>query len=134
MFRISKPVTYSRLFRPLRAPATRALLIALMPFALAVGDAQAQGHSGMSMPMGSSQAEGEKPTGVGTVNAVKASERKVNLSHEPIPAIKWPSMTMDFPTASSVDLSQVKPGTKVQFTLSRGANGTYTIESIKPMP
>jgi Cu/Ag efflux protein CusF len=43
-------------------------------------------------------------------------------------------MTLDFPAASSVDLAQVKPGTKVQFTLSRGANGAYTIDSIKPTP
>lgn len=129
MLQIWKPAAQGRSLRLLQATVAAALLVTLT-----AGQAQAQGQSGMSMPTGSSQAEGEKPAGVGTVNAVKTSERKVNLSHEPIPAIKWPSMTMDFPAASSVDLSQVKPGTKVQFTLSRGANGAYTIESIKPMP
>lgn len=107
----------------------------LGPLALGTAPTLAQGHGGMPMPQaGSAQSAGEKATGIGTVNAVKAGERKVNLSHEPIPAIKWPSMTMDFATAPSVDLSQVKPGTKVQFTLTRAANGSYTVESIKPMP
>lgn len=63
--------------RPL---ATAALLIALVPFVLANSAAQAQGHGGMSMPMGSSQLEGEKPSSVGTANAVTSSERKLSVT------------------------------------------------------
>ena len=42
--------------------------------------------------------------GTGTVNSVDPAQHKVNLSHNPIPEIGWPAMTMDFPVAASVDL------------------------------
>lgn len=106
-------------------------LVGFGPLALGTAPGLAQGHNGMSMPQAGSA---QKVTGVGIVKAVKVGERKINLSHEPIPAIKWPSMTMDFATAPSVDLSQVKPGMKVQFTLTRSASGSYTVDSITPMP
>jgi Cu/Ag efflux protein CusF len=34
--------------------------------------------------------------GAGTVNSVDLAQHKVNLSHNPIPEIGWPAMTMDF--------------------------------------
>ena len=37
--------------------------------------------------------------GTGTVNSVDPAQHKVNLSHNPIPEIGWPAMTMDFPVA-----------------------------------
>lgn len=79
-------------------------------------------------------AQVEKPSGQGTVNSVDATARKVNMSHGPVAALKWPGMTMDFPVAPGVDMSALKPGEKVGFTLSKGADGAYTIDSIKPAP
>ncbi len=122
--------------RRLTVPAA-ALLVGLAPAFLSIVEVRAQSNQGgvSDMPgTGSGAAsEAEKPSAVSTVNSVNAGERKINLSHEPIPAIKWPSMTMDFAVASSVDLSQVQPGAKVRFTLTRGAGGTYTVEAIRPM-
>jgi Cu(I)/Ag(I) efflux system protein CusF len=37
--------------------------------------------------------------GTGTVNSVDPAQHKVNLSHNPIPEIGWPAMTMEFPVA-----------------------------------
>ena len=37
--------------------------------------------------------------GTGTVNSVDPAQHKVNLSHNPIPEIGWPTMTMEFPVA-----------------------------------
>jgi Cu(I)/Ag(I) efflux system periplasmic protein CusF len=56
----------------------------------------------------------------------------VNLSHGPIPAINWPAMTMDFSVAPEVDLSSVKAGQSVAFTLAEAGGGKYTVTSIKP--
>jgi Cu/Ag efflux protein CusF len=69
---------------------------------------------------------------VGVVNAVDPSQHKINLTHEPIPALGWPSMTMDFPVAASVDLSGVKPGARVDFILEKGKGGMYEIQSVRP--
>jgi Cu(I)/Ag(I) efflux system periplasmic protein CusF len=70
--------------------------------------------------------------GTGTVNSVDAAGHKVNLAHNPIPAIGWPAMTMDFAVAPSVDLKALKPGTRVDFMMQRGGDGMYVIHSITP--
>jgi Cu/Ag efflux protein CusF len=92
------------------------------------------GHGAGHSPGPVAQAAGAKPAGVGTVNGVNAAKRTVNLSHEPIPSVGWPAMTMDLPVAPSVDLTAVKPGTRVTFTLARGADGLFLIDSIAPGP
>jgi Cu/Ag efflux protein CusF len=70
--------------------------------------------------------------GAGTVNSVDPAQRKLNLSHGPIPQIGWPAMTMDFAVAPSVDLRSVKPGTRVNFTIEQGQGGMYEIRSLTP--
>ena len=70
--------------------------------------------------------------GTGTVNSVDPAQHKVNLSHQPIPDIGWPAMSMDFSVAPSVDLRTIKPGTRVNFTIGRGQNGMYEIKAITP--
>jgi Cu/Ag efflux protein CusF len=68
----------------------------------------------------------------GTVNSVDAAAHKVNITHQPIPAIGWPSMTMDFAVAPKVNLGAVKPGMKVNFTIERGTSGMYEVQAIMP--
>lgn len=70
--------------------------------------------------------------GTGTINAVDPAQHKVNLSHQPIPEIGWPAMTMEFPVAPSVDLKAIKPGTRVTFTIEQGQGGMYEIQAISP--
>jgi Cu/Ag efflux protein CusF len=76
-------------------------------------------------------AQAEKPAGQGTLNSVDAKAPKLNVTHGPIAGLKWPGMTMDFSVAPGVDLVGLKPGSKIAFTLSRGADGTYVIDEIK---
>jgi Cu/Ag efflux protein CusF len=70
--------------------------------------------------------------GSGTVNSVDPAQHKINLSHQAIPDIGWPAMTMDFPVAASVDLKPVKPGTRVNFTIEKRQGGMYEINAITP--
>jgi Cu/Ag efflux protein CusF len=70
--------------------------------------------------------------GTGTVNSVDPARHKVNISHQPIPEIGWPAMTMEFPAAPSVDLTAIKPGTRVNFAIERQPGGMYEIKSIAP--
>jgi Cu/Ag efflux protein CusF len=72
-------------------------------------------------------------TGTGTVSALNAEGRRVTLNHGPMPEINWPAMKMEFPVASSVDLSKLKTGDKVRFTVS-GSGSNYTVQSIMPSP
>jgi Cu/Ag efflux protein CusF len=68
----------------------------------------------------------------GTVNSVDPGQRKVNLSHQPIPEIGWPAMTMDFAVAPNVDLRAIKPGARINFTIEKGQGGMYEIHAITP--
>lgn len=70
--------------------------------------------------------------GTGTVNSIDAASRKMNVTHDPIPAIGWPTMTMDFAVAPSVDLNALRPGTRVNFQMEQGQGGMYVIQSITP--
>jgi Cu(I)/Ag(I) efflux system periplasmic protein CusF len=70
--------------------------------------------------------------GTGTVNSVDPAQHKLNLSHQPIPEIGWPAMTMEFAVAPSVDLKAIKPGTRVNFTIQQQPGGMYQIEAISP--
>jgi Cu/Ag efflux protein CusF len=70
--------------------------------------------------------------GAGTVNSVDPTQHKVNLSHEPIPEIGWPAMTMEFRVAPSVDLKAIKPGVRVNFTIEQQPGGMYEIKAITP--
>lgn len=71
-------------------------------------------------------------TGQGKVNSVDAKAGKLNMTHGPIDAIKWPGMTMDFVVLPGVDLSGIKPGDTVTFTLGRAPDGMYAVSGITP--
>ena len=85
-------------------------------------------HSAMQM----AHAGHNDAHGTGTVNSVDPAQHKVNLSHNPIPEIGWPSMTMEFPVAPSIDLTAIKPGTRVNFTIEPQPGGMYEIRAIAP--
>ena len=69
--------------------------------------------------------------GVGVVNAIDAQARTVNLSHEPIPAIGWPAMSMDFEVAPDVVPGDIETGDLVEFSLQKTGE-SYTITAIAP--
>ena len=107
--------------------AACALMIGISPAFLPIGEVQAQGMQ--SMPGMGDAKPATTASGTGTVTAVNAANRKITFDHGPIPEIKWPAMKMEFPVAPSVDLSKIKTGDKVKFTLS-GSGMSYTVQSI----
>lgn len=70
----------------------------------------------------------------GTVKSVDAAKGKLLIDHDPIPALNWPRMTMDFQLADQAIAAQVKAGDKVQFELKEGEKGAYLITAIQPAP
>src|SRR5262249_38521824 len=95
----------------------------------------AGGHAASSLPgsgIQTAHAGQNDAHGTGTVNSVDAAQHKVNLSHQPIPEIGWPAMTMEFPVAPAVDLGAIKPGSRVNFTIEQVEGGMYEIKAIAP--
>ena len=108
-----------------------ALLFGMGPALFTSGEVRAQASKMDNMPGMGKTKEAATASGTGTVTAVNAASRKVTLDHGPIAEIKWPAMKMEFTTAPSVELSKVKVGDKVRFTL-RGSGSSYTVQSISP--
>jgi Cu(I)/Ag(I) efflux system membrane fusion protein len=67
--------------------------------------------------------------GTGILREVLVDENKVNMTHDPIPALKWPDMTMYFKVRPEVKLNEFKAEDKVMFELEEGDDG-YVIKSM----
>lgn len=74
----------------------------------------------------------EAASGRGTINQIDAAAATVNISHEAIPALKWPAMTMDLKVADKKLLAGIKSGQTVVFGLARDAKAGYAISRIEP--
>ena len=66
----------------------------------------------------------------GRVDEVDRETRRIRISHGPIDALGWPSMTMIFPVKPTVDLGQVDAGQDIRFALVQEHAGEYVIERI----
>ena len=71
---------------------------------------------------------------VGVVENVDEAEQKIRITHEPIEALGWPQMKMDFKTSQDyyVDQFNLKPGERITFTLVK-VGERYEISSIEKM-
>jgi Cu(I)/Ag(I) efflux system periplasmic protein CusF len=98
------------------------------------------GHDGHQTAAASGRSKDVQPVhegggdvhATGTVNSIDTAQHTINLSHNPIPAIGWPAMTMDFAVAPSVDLGRIKPGSRVDVSMEKGKGGMYEIRSVQP--
>jgi len=68
--------------------------------------------------------------GSGRVDDVDREARRIRISHGPIEALGWPSMTMTFNVRPQVDLNQVETGQDIRFALLQEHAGEYVIERI----
>lgn len=100
------------------------VLAALALFSLATPAlAQHEGHGGHAPA--ATPANGIKGTGV--VKAVDAKAGVIKIHHAPIPALKWPAMTMDFKAAPAV-LAAAKVGKSVAFTLNAAGDQVTSLQ------
>lgn len=70
-------------------------------------------------------------TGVGVVKAINKASRQITLQHEAIPTLQWPAMTMNFSVAKTIDLTPLTVGSKLHFTLQKGADDQWMITEFK---
>lgn len=71
--------------------------------------------------------------GKGIITGLNASTHTLTLQHEPIPALNWPVMTMDFTVDKNISLDDFKVGDQVQFVL-KNAKENQTITEMKKIP
>lgn len=87
-------------------------------------------HAG-DAAMGASHDAGPEAWTEGTIHTL--GDGTANVSHEPIPALGWPAMTMDFAVAPSVAEDTLLPGRRVRIGLAKGTDGLYEIVAADPI-
>jgi Cu(I)/Ag(I) efflux system membrane fusion protein len=55
----------------------------------------------------------------------------VSITHEPIPSLKWPGMTMDFALANPSLAANVKPGSAIEFEIVERGQGEWVITKLQ---
>lgn len=79
------------------------------------------------------QEQGERIQAEGVVKSVDPRQPGLTLSHGPIPAMNYPTMTMAFPVRSPALLRGRRTGERVLFSFQKPAQGeTPIIEQIEP--
>jgi Cu(I)/Ag(I) efflux system periplasmic protein CusF len=69
------------------------------------------------------------PQGTAQVNTVDTEKHTINMTHDPIAALGWPKMKMEFSVEKSIDLSGFRAGDEVSFKLrDLGADGYVVVE------
>ena len=86
------------------------------------------GQEKVQMKQGNLEAMGE-----GVVHSIDMNLRIINLSHGPIPALKWPAMKMDLEVARSVNLTELQPGQNIKFHIKLGEDKRYRITKVMVM-
>ncbi|MEW8505184.1 MAG: copper-binding protein [Candidatus Thiodiazotropha sp.] len=69
--------------------------------------------------------------GKGVLHKIDMEKRVINLTHGPIPELKWMGMKMDLPVTKRVDLSGFKPNDKVNFTVKKGRDNQFRITTME---
>jgi len=71
-------------------------------------------------------APGTPASATGTVESVDVVNGKITIAHGPVPALKWPAMTMAF-AATPEQLQSVRAGQQVDFEfMSQGMSASLT--------
>lgn len=104
------------------------VLVLTAPLALAQMNHANMDHS--NMPMSDEMMEGAVHTKA-VVNSI--GEGTANVSHEPIPEIGWPAMTMDLAMTSDAQMmDDIAAGDSVTLMLIKGDDGMYAIGAMMP--
>ena len=83
-----------------------------------------------SKPANPTSQAAEKYQGTGLVESVTSDG--ITFSHEPIAALGWGAMTMEFGKAKPADFAGIKPGQRANFSFSETDNG-YVLDDVRPV-
>jgi len=109
--------------------ASALILVAVAPAFAQKADHSGHGGGHASHEMGGNASEVKAAA---VIHKVDAEKGMLNVTHDPVPELKWPQMTMDLPVTKRVDLSKVKAGDKVTITIKQGVDKQFRVTEIAP--
>jgi Cu/Ag efflux protein CusF len=69
---------------------------------------------------------------VGTLDDVDPKSGALMITHDPVPSLKWPKMTMEFIPANDAIAKAVKPGSAITFEFVKRKPGEWVVTKIEP--
>jgi Cu/Ag efflux protein CusF len=100
----------------------------ILAFVLSAGRAMAADHGGHSGHGG--QPVSQVYSAVGVIKAIAPA--KLTISHEPVPSLRWPAMTMDFALPEQALAQGLEIGDRVHFDFVAQGNA-FTVVDLEIM-
>jgi Cu/Ag efflux protein CusF len=69
----------------------------------------------------------------GRVEAIHTDQQTVTITHEPVPTLGWPEMTMDFYVEDLDLLMGIEEGQHIRFSFEEDPPGSYVVTEIEPL-
>jgi Cu(I)/Ag(I) efflux system membrane fusion protein len=69
---------------------------------------------------------------IGVLDGVDAKTGAMTISHDPVPSLKWPKMTMEFVPANDAIAQAVRPGSPIRFEFVERKPGEWVVTKIEP--
>ena len=104
---------------------TMAAILAFSTSTILVAQTHDHGHAKQAKP--GKKVEGEIQT-LGRVVKVDFVQDEITITHEPIPSLDWPVMTMVFKVKDKKMLDRVRPGSKVDFNFVESGKDYVIVE------
>ena len=93
-------------------------------------DHHKMGEKAESKPADKVQVDAKAVQATGKINSVDLAKQSINVTHDPIEALGWPKMKMEFSVANNVDLSNIKAGDIVSFSIKPKGDDDYIVVNI----
>lgn len=94
---------------------------------MGMGDNKKMDDMHKGMDMGDKKKAGQEYSAQGKVAAVRDSS--ITIAHEPVPALQWPAMSMEFGLTKPDTAKGVKPGDAVSIRFVE-RNGKYVVTQL----
>jgi RND family efflux transporter MFP subunit len=95
-------------------------------------DAESNLKAALGGMSASANSAGVGHSAVGVLDEVDAKGTAMTITHEPVPSLKWPKMTMEFVPANEAVARAVKPGSPIRFEFVERKPGEWVVTKIEP--
>ena len=90
----------------------------------------ASADTSAASPSAGAAAAGHRATGV--IDALDAKALSAMITHQPVPSLKWPAMTMEFRFANAALMRGLAPGKALDFEFVERGAGEWVITAVHP--
>ena len=109
--------------------ALTAALLASPALAMGEGHDHTKKHEGMDH----SKMDHGTMDGIHTMATIHSIDgNTINVTHPPIPDLKWPAMTMDLMLLDGAEVGEVEAGDEAMLMLEKGDDGMVGIRAMMP--